>query len=208
MDNSCRVGCCIGSFVAHYPTGLRADPALPEVPTALMADGGGSGRSGRGRTFDWTAPVAGRDSVTGYKIETLDQQRQLRWVVAVCQTPSIAMEVLRVITVASAAFKRTTPSMLIWRVRQRCTGWRRSTAAGTGDPVSSRASATPPVSGSQPERRRTGLMAAANGATDHYPDLDRGPGCGSRLRPRSPYTPFESSSDGKLAVDWMLGPLP
>ena len=128
-----------------------AQSSPPGSPTGLTATAVGVAGA-NAVELSWTAPVAGRDSITHYVIETSDDNAAT-WESSVNNTETVntASGVQTYHAVTAVAGKN------LYRVSA-------VNSAGTGDP-SGRASATPPVDGTQPDQP-DGLTATANGSRE------------------------------------------
>ena len=135
-----------GLLLATQPVFAQASQL--GAPTGLTATAVGA----TAVELSWTAPSAGRASITGYKIETsADNGGAWAESVANTETANTASGVQTYHAVEAVAGKN------LYRVSA-------LNAAGTGDP-SDRVSVTPPVAGTQPAAP-TAVMAMANGSTE------------------------------------------
>ena len=138
-------------LLSTRPVGAQSSP--PGAPTGLTAKAVGTALA----ELHWTAPVAGRDSITHYSIET-SVNNGTSWTTLIADTEvaggqNTASGVQTHYSVVAAV----APAENLYRVSA-------VNSVGTGDP-SSRVSVTAPVSGTQPDAP-TALTAMANGSTE------------------------------------------
>ena len=124
----------------------------PGKPTGLTATAVGTTTV----ELSWTAPVAGRDSVTGYRIETSSDAAGTVWTESEANTEGSGAD-----NAGSGVQTYYSVDAVAGENRYRVSAMN---TIGTGDP-STMASVTPPVDNTQPDAP-TAVMAMANGSTE------------------------------------------
>ncbi len=141
----------LGMLLVIQPLGAQNSP--PGAPTNLMARAIAVAATTGAVELTWTAPSAGRDSITHYEIETSSDSGNT-WSPSVANTETVntakGVQTYHAVDAATAVEH-------LYRVAA-------VNSVGTG-PVSNRASVTPPADGAQPDAPAN-LTATANGPAE------------------------------------------